>query len=136
MKKKIIDVKRELKKPKTFVQKATVTKPKRFPDVYPFLRPHSQETLKEVLGDLKFVTGREDFHPFQLFDVFLHYWIHETRRKGRSEVGKDLLAAQSYAYRRTKEHQKELRKGYEQAADRLLDALLSSDSLTEITADV
>lgn len=64
MKKKIIDVKTELKKPKTFVQKSTVTKPKRFPDVYPFLRPHSQEALKEVLGDLKFVTGREDFHPF------------------------------------------------------------------------
>lgn len=136
MKKKIIDVKSELKKPKTFVQKSAVTKPKRFPDVYPFLRPHSKETLKEVLGDLKFVTGREKIIPFELFDVFLHYWIHETRRKGRSEVAKDLLAAQSYAYRRTKDHQKELRKGYDQAADRLLEALLSSDSLTEITADV
>lgn len=136
MKKKIIDVKTELKKPKTFVQKATVTKPKRLPDVYPFLRPHSQETLNEILGDLKFVTGREDFHPFQLFDVFLHYWIHESQRKGRSKVAKDLLAAQSYAYRRTKEHQKELRRGYEQAAERLLEALIPSNSPKEATVDV
>ena len=134
--KKHIDAKTELKKPKTFVQKTPVIKRERYPDLHRFLRPHSQETLNEVLADLKFVTGREDFHPFQLIDVFLHYWIHETRRKGRSEVAKDLLSAQSYAYRRTKEHQKKLRKGYEQVAERLLEALLPPDSPKEATADV
>ncbi|NVK25227.1 MAG: hypothetical protein HWE10_09895 [Gammaproteobacteria bacterium] len=136
MKKKIIDVKTELKKPKTFVQKATVTKPKRFPDVYPFLRPHSQETLKEVLGDLRFITGREKIVPFELLDVFLHYWINETKREGRNKVAKKLAAAHTFAYRRMKDEQRAEHQEAEQFAERLLEALLPSDSSGEVTANV
>jgi hypothetical protein len=135
MKKKIIDVKNELKKPKTFVQKATFIRPKRFPDVYTFMRPHSKETLKEILGDLRFITGREKMAPFELFDVFLHYWINETKREGRSRVTKKLAAAYAFAQRRMKEQQCKEKQKANEFADRLLESLLNSDSLNEDSAD-
>jgi hypothetical protein len=93
------------------------------PNIFPFLNEPTKETLNEIIGDLSFLTGKDRLDPLDLFEVFVHFWIHETNKRPRMDIARRLHAARRYAYRREKEYITARRKEYEDIADRLLDTL-------------
>jgi hypothetical protein len=123
MKKTHYDAKSDLKPAQGSVQRTSTFTTMTKPDILPFLSDPAKNTLNEIIDDLTFLTGRAPLDPFDLFEVFIHFWIHETNKNQRMDIARKLHAARRFAYRRGKEHEEAKEQELEDIADRLLAAL-------------
>tara|TARA_R110000868_G_scaffold127189_1_gene334642 strand:- start:184 stop:561 length:378 start_codon:yes stop_codon:yes gene_type:complete len=123
MNKTYYDAKSDLKPPQASVQRSLPLFPELKPDILPFLNEPTKATLKEILNDLSFLTGKDNLDPIDLYEMFVHYWIHEIARTPRMVVARRLHAARRFSYKREKLLKASKSKDYEDTADRLLEAL-------------